>query len=83
MRISAENVPTVAGSHMTLFRPSLPRIPKDDSTPSTEVSAAPNHNPQRNADNAARALFFSLLVTDLLLFRNAIYVAKAPTSAFA
>ncbi|KAL8288940.1 hypothetical protein RB597_000835 [Gaeumannomyces tritici] len=35
-RIKKENVPTVAGSHMTLFRPSLPRIPKDDSTPATE-----------------------------------------------
>ncbi|TLD31105.1 hypothetical protein PspLS_02479 [Pyricularia sp. CBS 133598] len=35
-RIKKENVPTVAGSHMTLFRPSLPRFLKDDSTPSPD-----------------------------------------------
>lgn len=30
-RLKKEPVPTVAGSHMTPFRPSVPRIPKDES----------------------------------------------------
>ncbi|KAI1340800.1 PLU-1-domain-containing protein [Xylariaceae sp. FL0016] len=29
-RLKKETVPTVAGSHMSLFRPSAPRIPRDD-----------------------------------------------------
>ncbi|TPX09550.1 uncharacterized protein E0L32_009293 [Thyridium curvatum] len=29
-RLKKENVPTVAGSHMSLFRPSVPRIPGDE-----------------------------------------------------
>lgn len=36
--IGTETVPTVAGSHMSLFRPSAPRIPKDESSPIGEVS---------------------------------------------
>lgn len=31
-RLKKEPVPTVAGSHMTPFRPSVPRIPKDETT---------------------------------------------------
>ena len=34
----ADAVPTVAGSHMTPFRPSVPRIPRDEATPGGEVS---------------------------------------------
>jgi len=33
-----DTVPTVAGSHMSLFRPSVPRIPRDESTNPGEVS---------------------------------------------
>lgn len=29
-RIKKDNVPTVAGSHMSVFRPSVPRIPRDE-----------------------------------------------------
>lgn len=32
-RLKKGAVPTVAGSHMSLFRPSQPRIPRDDSVP--------------------------------------------------
>jgi hypothetical protein len=36
--LPADAVPTVAGSHMTLFRPTQPRIPGDGSSPPGEVS---------------------------------------------
>ncbi|KAI9149501.1 Lid2 complex component lid2 [Paramyrothecium foliicola] len=35
-RLKKETVPTVAGSHMTLFRPSVPRIPRDETAQSGE-----------------------------------------------
>ncbi|KAH7318271.1 PLU-1-like protein-domain-containing protein [Stachybotrys elegans] len=35
-RLKKDTVPTVAGSHMSLFRPSVPRIPRDESTPAGE-----------------------------------------------
>ncbi|UKZ72642.1 hypothetical protein TrVFT333_000275 [Trichoderma virens FT-333] len=31
-RLKKDNVPTVAGSHMTVFRPSVPRIPREEGT---------------------------------------------------
>lgn len=31
-RLKKDTVPTVAGSHMSLFRPSLPRIPRDETS---------------------------------------------------
>ncbi|KAF2962715.1 hypothetical protein GQX73_g10861 [Xylaria multiplex] len=37
-RLKKESVPTVAGSHMSLFRPSAPRVPRDDTSPPGEVS---------------------------------------------
>jgi hypothetical protein len=36
--IFVDAVPTVAGSHMTLFRPTIPRIPGDRSALPGEVS---------------------------------------------
>lgn len=33
----AETVPTVAGSHMTVFRPSVPRIPREEDAVVGEV----------------------------------------------
>ncbi|KAI0407409.1 PLU-1-domain-containing protein [Xylaria palmicola] len=35
-RLKKENVPTVAGSHMSLFRPSAPRAPRDETLPPGE-----------------------------------------------
>ncbi|KAK3685187.1 PLU-1-like protein-domain-containing protein [Podospora appendiculata] len=35
-RLKKDTVPTVAGSHMSLFRPSVPRIPRDDTLPPGE-----------------------------------------------
>lgn len=35
-RLKKENIPTVAGSHMTLFRPSLPKIPREENDAPTE-----------------------------------------------
>ncbi|KAI8625536.1 PLU-1-domain-containing protein [Xylariaceae sp. FL1651] len=35
-RIKKETVPTVAGSHMSLFRPSAPRVPRDETSPPGE-----------------------------------------------
>ncbi|KAI0868306.1 PLU-1-domain-containing protein [Hypoxylon argillaceum] len=35
-RLKKETVPTVAGSHMSLFRPSAPRVPRDESSSSGE-----------------------------------------------
>lgn len=35
-RLKKDAVPTVAGSHMTLFRPSVPRIPREEAAGSTE-----------------------------------------------
>ncbi|KAL2677248.1 hypothetical protein Neosp_011016 [[Neocosmospora] mangrovei] len=35
-RLKKDAVPTVAGSHMTPFRPSVPRIPRDEATPGGE-----------------------------------------------
>ncbi|KAK5993781.1 Lid2 complex component lid2 [Cladobotryum mycophilum] len=32
-RLKKDNVPTVAGSHMTMFRPTVPRIPRDEGAP--------------------------------------------------
>ncbi|ATY62805.1 PHD transcription factor (Rum1) [Cordyceps militaris] len=36
-RLKRENVPTVAGSHMTPFRPSVPRIPREEDLPAGET----------------------------------------------
>ncbi|KAJ4148508.1 hypothetical protein LMH87_002973 [Akanthomyces muscarius] len=36
-RLRRDNVPTVAGSHMTPFRPSLPRIPREEDLPLGEA----------------------------------------------
>ncbi|KAI3317172.1 PLU-1-domain-containing protein [Xylariaceae sp. AK1471] len=35
-RLKKEAVPTVAGSHMSLFRPSAPRVPRDETSPAGE-----------------------------------------------
>ncbi|CAM1507886.1 Fc.00g047340.m01.CDS01 [Cosmosporella sp. VM-42] len=35
-RLKKDAVPTVAGSHMTLFRPSVPKIPRDEDAPGGE-----------------------------------------------
>ncbi|KAI0805589.1 PLU-1-domain-containing protein [Xylaria sp. FL0064] len=35
-RLKKETVPTVAGSHMSLFRPSAPRVPRDETSPAGE-----------------------------------------------
>ncbi|KAI1751617.1 PLU-1-domain-containing protein [Xylaria castorea] len=35
-RLKKETVPTVAGSHMSLFRPSAPRVPRDETSPPGE-----------------------------------------------
>ncbi|KAM5379502.1 hypothetical protein ACJZ2D_004010 [Fusarium nematophilum] len=35
-RLKKDAVPTVAGSHMTPFRPSVPRIPRDETAPAGE-----------------------------------------------
>ncbi|KAL1837282.1 hypothetical protein VTJ49DRAFT_4068 [Mycothermus thermophilus] len=35
-RLKKDNVPTVAGSHMSLFRTAAPRIPRDDNAPPGE-----------------------------------------------
>ncbi|KAI1176109.1 PLU-1-domain-containing protein [Nemania sp. FL0916] len=35
-RLKKEAVPTVAGSHMSMFRPSAPRVPRDETTPPGE-----------------------------------------------
>ncbi|KAM3554230.1 hypothetical protein ARSEF4850_006548 [Beauveria asiatica] len=36
-RLKKENIPTVAGSHMTPFRPSVPRIPREEDLPPREA----------------------------------------------
>ncbi|GAP93041.1 putative PLU-1-like protein [Rosellinia necatrix] len=35
-RLKKETVPTVAGSHMSMFRPSAPRVPRDEASPPGE-----------------------------------------------
>ena len=60
----ADAVPTVAGSHMSLFRPSAPRIPRDEASIPGEVGCMMIDIPFRD------------VTSDIWLRSNASSVAK-------
>ncbi|KJZ74507.1 hypothetical protein HIM_06103 [Hirsutella minnesotensis 3608] len=51
-RLKKDAVPTVAGSHMTQFRPSIPRIPREETSTSGEASGFASH--ETRCENCGR-----------------------------